>query len=168
MSKKTLLIKPVNEVANEFYKNHSTFNPGDSGVDLFVLEDIEFMPGETKLIDLGIQTEVKSRKANHSYYLFPRSSISKTPLRLANSVGIIDAGYRGNLKAAFTFVPTFQDLNRILSVGSLDCFPPYKVEKGSRLVQICSNDLEPFSKIKLVKSLSETERGEGGFGSTGK
>jgi dUTP pyrophosphatase len=168
MSKKTLLIKPINELACQYYIDHSTYNPGDSGVDLFVLEDIEFMPGETKFIDLGIQTEVKSKKKNHSYYLFPRSSISKTPLRLANSVGIIDAGYRGNLKAAFTFVPTFQDLNRILSVGSLDCYPPYKVEKGSRLVQLCSNDLEPFHKVELVDILSNTSRGDGAFGSTGK
>lgn len=166
---KNLLIKIVNEDASEFYSNMPSGHKGDSGVDLYVLEDIEFLPGETKFIDLGIQTAVINKKGQYkSYYLYPRSSISKTPLRLANSVGIIDAGYRGNLKGAFTYVPTNDDLSRILSVGSMDCFPPYKVARGTRLLQLCSNDLEPFKEVIIVNELNDTSRGAGGFGSTGK
>ena len=86
-----------------------------------------------------------------AFYMYPRSSLSKTPLRLANSVGIIDAGYRGELMAV---------LDNRKTDGS------YAVGKGQRLMQICMPNLEPF-QVQLVDSLDETERGEGGFGSTG-
>ena len=83
-----------------------------------------------------------------AYYLYPRSSISKTSFRLANSVGIIDRGYRGNLGAYF------------------DC--KYGIlEMGQRLVQLCSPTLDPFHVV-LTDSLTFTQRGENGFGSTGK
>ena len=84
-----------------------------------------------------------------SYYLYPRSSITKTPLRLANSVGIIDAGYRGNIIACVDNIKNGE----------------YIIEAGSRLFQICSSDLSPIS-IEIVNSLPETSRGIGGFGST--
>ena len=174
MNKKVLVIKVVNNDVYDYYKvGKGAYHHGDSGVDLYTPEDITILPGETKFIDLGIQTEVKEFNnsddfiGNLSYYLYPRSSISKTPLRLANSVGIIDAGYRGNIKAAVTYVPTYQDLQRIVETGSLDCYPPYKVEKGTRLFQICSNDLKPFNTVVFTDELTETSRGEGGFGSTG-
>ena len=83
-----------------------------------------------------------------AYYLYPRSSISKTPFRLANSVGIIDRGYRGNIGAYF------------------DC-KDGQVETGQRLVQLCSPTLDPFYVV-LTHSLTFTERGANGFGSTGK
>ncbi len=83
-----------------------------------------------------------------AYYLYPRSSISKTSFRLANSVGIIDRGYRGNIGAYF------------------DC-KEGNVEEGQRLVQLCSPTLDPFHVI-LTDSLTFTERGANGFGSTGK
>lgn len=87
------------------------------------------------------------------YFLMPRSSISKTSLRLANSVGVIDSGYRGELIAMF------------------DCFyGDYKIEEGSRLMQIVAPSMMPIYPI-LVDSeeeLGTTSRGEGGFGSTGK
>ncbi len=86
-----------------------------------------------------------------SYYLYPRSSIIKTPLRLSNSVGIIDSGYRGNIKAVFDYNTKFT------------------IEKYSRLVQLCSPTLKPL-KVILVNNLDDlgyTSRGSGGFGSTG-
>jgi dUTP pyrophosphatase len=90
---------------------------------------------------------------NTGYYMYPRSSLSKTQLRLANSTGIIDAGYRGNLIAAF----------RNLYADS------YTVEKYTRLVQICHPTLCPIFVIfiKNDSDLSNTARGNGGFGSTG-
>ena len=84
-----------------------------------------------------------------SYYLYSRSSIVKTPLRLANSVGIIDAGYRGNIMAYVDNIKT----------------EDYIVERGTRLFQICSGDLSPLT-FEMVNQLSETTRGIGGFGST--
>jgi len=89
-----------------------------------------------------------SKYTPSAYYLYPRSSISKTSFRLANSVGIIDRGYRGNLGAYF------------------DC-KDGMVEMGERLVQLCSPTLDPFYVIS-TDSLSFTERGTNGFGSTGK
>ena len=168
-----LYINPTDDGAAELYANHKTYHVGDSGLDLFILNDIEFKPGETKIVDLGIKTEIRKYNSdsieykNLSYYLYPRSSISKTPLRLANSVGIIDAGYRGTLKAALTYNLDYDTLHRILAVGSLDCFPPYILQKGSRVVQLCLPDLSEFNEIILCDNLSETLRGDGGFGSTG-
>ena len=88
------------------------------------------------------------------YFLYPRSSTgTKTPLRLANSIGIIDAGYRGNYIAAFDNIRP----------------QAFTVEKGQRLVQICPPNLTYPLRVELVNDLDmQTERGAGGFGSTGK
>ena len=86
------------------------------------------------------------------FYLYPRSSISKTSFRLANSVGIIDSGYRGDICAYFD----------VLNISNLE----YK----QRIVQICSSTLEPFQVILLdnVEFFETTTRGDNGFGSSGK
>ena len=94
-----------------------------------------------------------------SFYLYPRSSIGKTPLRMSNSVGIIDSGYRGHIIAAFDAPPEFT-----CKGGS------YTVDAYQRLVQICPPDLSYPIYVELVdaiEDLGQTERGEGGFGSTG-
>ena len=143
-----LLVKTLNNGANKFYKNHGHFHDGDAGLDLYVLEDILFEAGETKLIKLGISCEPKDGRA---YYLFPRSSISKTPLRMSNSIGLIDGGYRGEIMASCDNV---KDDN-------------YVAKKGERLFQLVAANCSPIS-YKLVEELSDTSRGSGGFGSTGK
>ena len=130
------------------YSNHGHFHNGDAGLDLYVLEDITFNSGETKLLKLGISCEPKNGKA---YYLFPRSSISKTPLRMSNSVGLIDGGYRGEIMASCDNIKDFS----------------FTVKKGERLFQIVAFDSSPIS-YALTDDLSSTERGDGGFGSTGK
>jgi hypothetical protein len=89
------------------------------------------------------------------FYLYPRSSTgTKTPLRLANSVGIIDSGYRGPLIAAF------DNWKR----------DDYEIQDKQRLVQVCPPDLSYPIYVILVDSeeeLGKTARGSGGFGSTG-
>ncbi len=147
-----LNILPENIQVESLYTNHTTYHEGDSGLDLFFPQDENIGPGETKLISLGIQCEAffdKNKDRNVSYYLYPRSSISKTPLRMANSVGIIDAGYRGTIMAAVTNT----------SVDS------YEIKRGQRLFQLCGPTLEPVT-FQLVDTLSESTRGTGGFGST--
>ena len=84
------------------------------------------------------------------YLLIPRSSISKTPLRLSNSIGLIDGGYRGELIAYCDNISN----------------DPYKVLKGQRLFQILAIDGVPL-EIEMVSELSESIRGSSGFGSTG-
>lgn len=138
-----------NQDIRELYNNHSTYHEGDSGLDLFFPEEVNIGPRETKLINLHIKCEALVGDRNVSYYLYPRSSISKTPLRMSNSVGIIDAGYRGNL---------------MLSLDNISD-EPFLIEKGQRLFQICSPTLDSIT-MELTDRLSDTSRGEGGFGST--
>lgn len=145
-----LNILPLHKNAAEFYKNHKNFHEGDSGLDLFFMEDI-IIPGKTTVkVKLGIACQATLNKTPTSYYIYPRSSISKTPLRLANCVGIIDQGYTGELMAYFD------------NIYEKD----YKISKGERLLQICGPDLKPFS-FKIVDNLRKTSRGTKGFGSTG-
>lgn len=160
------LIKSNCDEAKELYKNHSTYHQGDSGLDLFIIADEVIPAGETRLVDLGISCQLKGFgifQSNVSYYpnpgpekyfsynMYSRSSISKTPLRLANGVGLCDAGYLGPLKAA------------LHNTGTTD----YTVKKGERYVQLARPDLEEVS-FELVEELRSTDRGTGGFGSTGK
>ena len=88
-----------------------------------------------------------------AYWMLPRSSISKTPLRMANSVGLIDAGYRGPLLAM------------VYSTGK-----DFAVAAGDRYFQIAGPELQPFERIEIVDEIpgGATARGEGGFGSTGR
>ena len=92
------------------------------------------------------------------YYLYPRSSISKLPLRLANNTGIIDSGYRGNIIGVF-------DVNKQLINDNI-----HNIEKYQRILQVCAPNLIPII-VEIVDDINEldinTERGEGGFGSTG-
>lgn len=98
------------------------------------------------------------------YYMYPRSSLSKTQLRLANSTGIIDSGYRGHLIGMFDVVNIPDTNNRI---GDCD----YYGKKYDRYLQICAPGLVPIA-VRIVESLEElgeqTERGQGGFGSSGR
>ncbi|MGY8787434.1 MAG: dCTP deaminase domain-containing protein [Fidelibacterota bacterium] len=143
-----LKIKPFNDSIKSLYINHGHFHDGDAGIDLFVIKDQTIESGETAVIHLGIACENVDLKP---YLLMPRSSIAKTPLRLCNSVGLIDAGYRGEIMAA---------VHHIKDVA-------YSVKKGQRLFQLVAMDGSPI-QFKLVAELTETTRGEGGFGSTGK
>lgn len=91
-----LYIKPLSDTARKLYTDHGHFHAGDAGLDLFVIEEQTFAAGETRALHLGIQCEPEDGRA---YLLMPRSSISKTPLRMANSIGLIDGGYRGEASA---------------------------------------------------------------------
>jgi len=173
-----LKIKSNNEMIKNLYNNHDTYHTGDSGLDLYVPETITIKANSlATTINMGISCEAFSisyidyfndlkkkmiiddiektisdlsiKEKNCSYYLYPRSSISNTPLRMSNSTGIIDAGYRGNIIA------------KVDNLSDKD----YLVEKGVRLFQICSPTLEPIS-LKLVDELNDSSRGSSGFGST--
>ena len=150
-----ILIKTDDEITSEFlfnyYSKYESKNMGDSGIDLVSPTDLEISSKSINTLDFNIQCSMVNLKNNEyvSYYLYPRSSISNTPLRLANSVGIIDAGYRGNIMA------------------KMDSLNEYSIKKGDRLFQICAPNLK-FVKVVLVIKLNKTDRGEKGFGSSGK
>ena len=138
----------------------------DAGFDLFCPIS-EIVQSKTSI---WVDMQVKAAAFTHdepceacrpvSYYMYPRSSISKTPLRLSNSVGVIDSGYRGNLITALYHS----------GVVSEKFGENYHINKFDRLVQICSPTLGPVF-VKIVdteEELGSTERGAGGFGSSGK
>ena len=142
-----LKIKPFNDTIKSLYKNHGHFHEGDAGIDLFMVEKQTIKAGETALIHLGIACE---NTENKPYLLMPRSSIFKTPLRQCNSIGLIDAGYRGQIMVA---VDNIKD-------------DDYVIEVKQRLFQLVAMDGSPIY-FELIDELTETTRGEGGFGSTG-
>lgn len=133
----------------------------DSGFDLFVPRhyNIESCDTGPTRVDMGVKCSMtmdlgyQGTSFPVGFYMYPRSSIYKTPLRLANSVGIIDSGYRGSLMSIFD--------NSVRA--------KYDLEKHTRLVQICSPDLRPIVVIMVdnIEELGITERGINGFGSTG-
>lgn len=136
----------------------------DSGFDLFVPDNVTFNREiESKFIDFQVKAEMvycdvrSNRLRTCAYNIHPRSSISKTPLMLANHTGIIDAGYRGSLIGAFRWLNESNSSNNY-----------YVVESNTRLVQVCHPTLCPIYVVLVNENeLSTTERGAGGFGSTG-
>lgn len=142
-----------NELSNEELSNEEYI---DAGFDLYVPSNSDVEGYKTTKINMHVKTAMFYNNIPCGFYLYPRSSTgSKTPLRLANSVGVIDSGYRGNCIAVF-------DNNNE---------EKYSIKKGDRLVQICSGNLfYPIFPILVEneKELGKTLRGEGGFGSTGR
>jgi dUTP pyrophosphatase len=132
----------------------------DAGFDLICPQDITITAGSIgNAIDLGVCSaasdfaQVGRCQGCMSYYLYPRSSISKTPLRMSNSIGVIDSGYRGKL------------IGMVDHIGKED----FVVKKGARLFQLCAPNLAEIL-IEFVDSaelLGLTTRGNRGFGSTG-
>lgn len=154
-----LSVQPRTDDITKLYVSHPGLqHSGDAGIDLLIPNDI-IVPANVRgfTIDHGISCYMRLIYEHtqlspvlKSYYLYPRSSISKTPLRMCNSVGIIDSGYRGNILA---MVDNVSDV-------------PYEIKRGTRLFQICAPSLEPLL-LELVTSLPTSERGEHGVGSTG-
>jgi dUTP pyrophosphatase len=136
----------------------------DSGFDIYTPSDnVKILSGGTKLVDMKIRCAAykvdEGGAVPTAFFMFPRSSIYKTQLRLANNTGIIDSGYRGNLMGAFDNIsrvgPSFPD--------GVWC----QMDNAyGRLLQICMPDLSPFT-VEIVDDLDDTSRGAGGFGSTG-
>lgn len=159
-----LLPKEFRQLYIEHVQKHNenvVSNPyPDAGFDLLVPEDVIFKniseedtSFASKFINMGIKVEMSIHGDPCAFTLYPRSSISKTPLMLANHTGIIDMGYRGWIIGAF------RNLSKIA----------YIVPKYTRLLQICHPSLIPIY-VELVNeedALSITIRGNGGFGSTG-
>jgi dUTPase len=140
----------------------------DAGFDLFSTgntpdDDSLHFSGLANKLDLKVCCSARmvtdsGKNFNTGYYMYPRSSLSKTQLRLANSVGIIDAGYRGHLMGMLDVLP---------NMSSID----YIGRKYDRYLQICAPGLVPIV-VEIVTSMEElgdeTQRGAGGFGSSGR
>lgn len=148
-------LKEIYEKYSEKYNNlllESTQNPSvfiDNGFDLYVPETIVC----EKLTKIDFQVKIQathiteSRKYPCGVKMYGRSSIYKTPLRMANAVGVIDPGYRGNI------------------IGMFDASEGV-VEKHTRVVQLCG-DAPFFIQLVDQTELSDSNRGINGFGSSG-
>jgi len=126
--------------------------PGDAGMDLTAINVSWYDTGSNRVTyDTGLSIEIPE---GYVGLIFPRSSIYKTSLLLNNCVGVIDSGYRGPIKVIYRFIDE--------NIKHPD--PYYKV--GDRVAQLI---IMPYPQIEFeeIKELSSTERGEGGFGSTG-
>lgn len=124
-------------------------NPGDAGLDLYAAEAARVGPGERAMVGCGIALEVPE---GHAALVLPRSGIAaRHGIALVNSPGLIDSGYRGEV--------------RVLLLNT-DREQPFIVETGARIAQLL---LTPFTEAAPVEvaDLSESERGSGGFGSSG-
>lgn len=130
-----------NAVIPKYAKN------GDAGLDLTAIDIIENTTFQVTY-DLGISVEIPEGFVG---LVFPRSSIRNKELILSNSVGVIDSGYRGNIQATF------------IKTNGLDSNKYYVNERVAQLLII------PYPQIEFeeVEELSETERGAGGYGSSG-
>ena len=174
--KYTELVKIYTEKIAAHNKKVAESGYPDSGFDLLTPYDVsshEFGYTDNRLSSVTFRAPlsvkcamsalvaVSAERTAVGYYLYPRSSIVKTPFRMANSVGIIDAGYRGEIMAV---VDNIDSVSNDMKTCLERYMPPL-----SRVFQICAPSLEPFF-VRIVEhecELGVTERGSGGFGSTG-
>jgi dUTP pyrophosphatase len=122
---------------------------GDAGLDLHAVEPVRLEPGERASVPTGIAVEIPS---GHAGLVLPRSGLAlRHGIALVNAPGLIDAGYRGEI--------------RVLLVNT-DRENAFAAEAGDRIAQLVIVRVEASEAVE-AESLAESERGEGGFGSSG-
>jgi dUTPase len=145
-----------------FYKDEYNRSDSNAGFDVHSSDNVhveqtpQFIPFGISARLLKVQsmpggTSNEYMKTDSHFWLMPRSSIYKTGLIMANSTGVIDKSYRGELKAPVWSMTANSDVSR-----------------GDRLFQIVAPDMGWIRNVRVVNSMPTTERGAGGFGSTGK
>lgn len=140
---RTINIKVVKDTEDAILPTYAHF--GDAGADLYANEEIDIQPNEVKIISTGLRVEIPD---GYEMQVRPRSGMTtKTPI--IGQFGTVDSGYRGPLGVM------------LYNHGDI----PYRVQKGDRIAQAV---IAPtyHGNFLVSESLSETERGEGGFGST--
>lgn len=139
--------------------------PGDAGLDLVAITSgiVDQITGNVTF-HTGLAVEIPE---GYVGLIFPRSSISKTGMALSNAVGVIDSGYRGEIMLKFNLSGTCASMFLAQSLLRTNAETPPVYSKGDKIGQLI---IMPYPQIEFeeVEELSNTERGEGGFGSTGK
>jgi dUTP pyrophosphatase len=124
-------------------------HPGDAGLDLAAAADVEVGPGERAMVPTGVAVAIPQ---GHAGLVLPRSGLaSRRGLTLANSPGLIDAGYRGEVTCA---------------VVNLDREQAVAIRRGDRIAQLVIVAI-PEVEAEWADELPESQRGGGGFGSSG-
>lgn len=122
---------------------------GDAGVDLRSAEDLVLQPFERALVPCGFSLAIPEGYAG---FVLPRSGLAaKHGISIVNAPGLIDSGYRGELKVILV---------------NLDPKEPFSVKRGDRIAQLVIMSV-PAAQFHQVAELPDSERGEGGFGSSG-
>lgn len=122
---------------------------GDAGLDLRSAEEVTLQPFERKLVSCGIAVAIPQ---GHAGFVLPRSGLAaKHGISIVNAPGLIDSNYRGELKAILV---------------NLDAHEPFHIEHGDRIAQLVILET-PVVEVEEAEELSETQRGVGGFGSSG-
>ena len=122
---------------------------GDAGLDLRSAEDVTLAPHERRLVSTGLAIAIPKGYAG---FVQPRSGLAlREGLSMANTPGLIDAHYRGELKVCAV---------------NLDDSTPIRITRGERIAQLVIQRA-PVVQLLEVEELDETDRGEGGFGSSG-
>lgn len=147
--------------------------PGDAGMDIYALEDFEVAPGERKIIKTGLKVAIPR---GYELQVRPRSGTSvKTALRVANTPGTIDSGYRDEIGVIIENIePKIKDIayvfdnNGNIIIKSILHGSVFNVGKGERFAQLVLNEV-PSAAFYPVDSVAQIgENRGGGFGSTGK
>ena len=124
-------------------------NPGDAGLDLYAAADVVIECGRRAVVPTGVAVAIPQGYAG---FVQPRSGLAaKKGLSIVNTPGLIDSGYRGELKA--------------IAINT-DASSPIEVKRGDRIAQLVIQAV-PIVDLCEVDELDETERGVGGFGSSG-
>lgn len=147
-------------------------NPGDAGMDIFAIEDCEIKPGETKLIPTGLKVEIPY---GYELQVRPKSGRAlKTKMRVANSPGCIDAPFRGevcviidNIESPIKDITYELDDNGRPIITSILHGSSFFINKGEKIAQLILNEVPKVSFVQVEHVNNNTERGEGGFGSSG-
>lgn len=166
---------------------HEPAKEGDAGFDIVAVNEPRVIGSVyqglyyTSISHIEYDTELRVEPERvediYEFYnlIFPRSSIIKTNLILANSVGVIDSGYTGNIKVCFRYISQPEDYKVIegksirgkKATGVLSSINPQKVyHKGDKIAQLLPCKKTDIT-LSYVDKLSETERSSDGFGSTG-
>jgi dUTP pyrophosphatase len=136
-----------------------------SGLDLYALEDTEILPGETKIVKTGVAFGIPE---GFEIQVRPRSGLSlKTPLRVANTPGTVDADYTGECCVIMTNTAPEADHNKLCDYDTPVNANTQLIKRGDRIAQavLCPVTIP---ELEEVEELGQTDRGTGGFGSTGK
>ena len=120
---------------------------GDAGMDLRAVEDCVIPPGESFMVRTGLRVEIPD---GYVGLVFPRSGLGSRGITMRNAVGVIDSGYRGEVKCALWN-----------TTGT-----PFEVLRGNR---VCQMVVMPYARCEVVpvESLTDSQRGTDGYGSTG-
>lgn len=137
-------------------------HPTDTGMDVCAVEDTLLIPGKATIVSTGLIADIPT---GYEIQVRSRSGLAaKANIIIANGVGSVDSSYRGVIGVIMKYLPSIEDVD--ISLDRRLTAEPYVVKKGDRIAQFV---VAPVTKCEPVEvtEVSETDRGTGGFGSTG-